>query len=219
MENTFDIETLATISSGKKERVDGEPSISNRLEVCFVAIASSEKPLLRDGSLAYEASSVNNYNFSVSFEELNNVCNVINDYFKIYGIDGTGCSRYEFVSFSNVFRNASVGTRNLDVSKLLIRRSVYMLTQGRRAIIRTSKLKQAEGNLIRRGSSDLGWTIVVRFVNRQAGTTKEELGLAWPRDRGLYADALGDAESVMVEADERREEHEEWREVSKGGKG
>ncbi|KYN38221.1 hypothetical protein ALC56_07261 [Trachymyrmex septentrionalis] len=60
MENTFDIETLATISSGKKERVDGEPSISNRLEVCFVAIASSEKPLLRDGSLAYEASSVNN---------------------------------------------------------------------------------------------------------------------------------------------------------------
>jgi len=55
MENTFDIETLATISSGKKERVDGEPSISNRLEVCFIAIASSEKPLLRDGSLAYEA--------------------------------------------------------------------------------------------------------------------------------------------------------------------
>lgn len=43
MENTFDIETLATISSGKKERVDDEPSISNRLGVCFVAIASSEK--------------------------------------------------------------------------------------------------------------------------------------------------------------------------------
>ncbi|KYM81233.1 hypothetical protein ALC53_08304 [Atta colombica] len=84
MENTFDIETLATISSGKKERVDGEPSISNRLEVCFIAIASSEKPLLRDGSLAYEASSGNN--FSVSFEE---------------------CSRYEFISFSKcfVFRN------------------------------------------------------------------------------------------------------------------
>lgn len=55
MENTFDIETLATISSGKKERIDGEPSISNRFGVCFVAIASSEKPLLRDGSLAYEA--------------------------------------------------------------------------------------------------------------------------------------------------------------------
>jgi len=45
MENTFDIETLATISSSKKERVDGEPSISNRLGVYFVAIASSEKPV------------------------------------------------------------------------------------------------------------------------------------------------------------------------------
>jgi len=56
MENTFDIETLATISSGKKERIDDEPSISNRPEVYFVAIASSEKRLpLRDGSLAYEA--------------------------------------------------------------------------------------------------------------------------------------------------------------------
>lgn len=55
MENTFDIETLATISSSKKERVDGEPSISNRLGVYFVAIASSEKLLLRDGLLAYEA--------------------------------------------------------------------------------------------------------------------------------------------------------------------
>lgn len=57
MENTFDIETLATtISSGKKEGIDGEPSISNRLAVCFVAFAPSEKPLLlRDGSLAYEA--------------------------------------------------------------------------------------------------------------------------------------------------------------------
>lgn len=57
MENTFDIETLAaTISSGKKEGIDGEPSISNRLAVCFVAIAPSKKPLLlRDGSLAYEA--------------------------------------------------------------------------------------------------------------------------------------------------------------------
>ncbi|KYN15422.1 hypothetical protein ALC57_12471 [Trachymyrmex cornetzi] len=128
MENTFDIETLATISSGKKERVDGEPSISNRLEVCFVAIASSEKPLLRDGSLAYEASSVNNCDFSVSFEQLNNVRNrdvrnVINNYCKI------DCSRHEFV-------------------KLLIRRSVYMFTQDRRAIIRTSKLKEAGGNLI-----------------------------------------------------------------------
>jgi len=55
MENTFDIEMLATISRGKKERIDDESSISNRLAVCFVAIASSEKQLLRDGSLAYEA--------------------------------------------------------------------------------------------------------------------------------------------------------------------
>lgn len=37
MENIFDIETLATISSSKKERIDGESSISNQLGMCFVA--------------------------------------------------------------------------------------------------------------------------------------------------------------------------------------
>lgn len=37
MENIFDIETLATISSSEKERIDSESSISNRLGICFVA--------------------------------------------------------------------------------------------------------------------------------------------------------------------------------------
>lgn len=55
MENTFDIETLATISRAAKRK---ESMTSRALAigpaVYFVAIASSEK-LPRDGSLAYEA--------------------------------------------------------------------------------------------------------------------------------------------------------------------
>lgn len=37
---------LLTISSGKKEGINGVLSISNWLAVCFVAITPSEKPLL-----------------------------------------------------------------------------------------------------------------------------------------------------------------------------
>lgn len=51
---------------------------------------------------------------------------------------------------------------------------------------------------------------------REKRTTKGELDCEtwW----FIYVDALGDAESVVVEADERGE-REEWREGSEGGKG